>query len=133
MPVHLFVVHFPIALVVSAAVTELAGLALARPGVRRAAGLLLVAGAVAAFLSFFTGGGALTALQAAGMQSPAAEAHSQWGGAGVWGVCGAGVLRLLWRERLDGPYGWANLAVALAAAALVVAITASGLAIRHGA
>ena len=131
MPVHLFIVHFPVALVLAAAGTELAGVALGSAALRRGAGHLLIAGALAAFLSFFTGSGALSALLSTTPLNPAADAHAQWGGAGVWGVCGAGVLRLLWRRRLDGVYGWANLAVVLAASALVTAITLSGMAIRH--
>jgi uncharacterized membrane protein len=133
MPIHLFVSHFPVALVIAGALVDLVGTAAGDSSMRRGAGHLLIAGALAAFASFFTGGAALSAYL---MQNPAptaaVESHTQWGGAGVWLVCGAGAVRLLWARRLDGPYGWASLGVAVGAATVVVAITLSGTAIRHG-
>jgi uncharacterized membrane protein len=133
MPIHLFVSHFPVALVIAGAVADLAGAALGDRALRRGAGYLLVAGALAAFVSFFTGGAALSSyLMAHPAPNPAVETHTQWGGAGVWLVCGAGALRALWSRRLSGPHGLANLAVGIIAAAVVVGITLSGTAIRHG-
>lgn len=131
MQAHLVIVHFPIALIVAAAAADLAGVALGDAALRRGAGRLLVAGALGALLAFFTGSGALSAFLAHTPGNPAVEAHAQWGGAGVWGVAGAGLLRLLWRGRFTGPFGWGNLALAVAASALVLAITLSGTAIRH--
>lgn len=133
MPAHLLIVHFPIALVVVGAMVDAVGTLAGRREVRRWGGTLLMLGAAAALLAFWTGQGALDRLGGGASlhASPTLEAHTQWGGAGVWPLAAAGMLRAAWRSRLDGPYGWANLAVAVLAAALVVAITLSGTAIRH--
>jgi uncharacterized membrane protein len=132
MPLHLFVVHFPVALVVAGAAADAGGAVLRTPRVRAVAGVLLIAGGALAFLAFLTGGGALqAALARVPPGDPRLEAHQQWGAAGVWLLLGAAGLRLAWRRRLDGARGWLALAAALASAALVVAITLSGTAIRH--
>ncbi len=134
MPLHLFLVHFPVALVTVGAAADLAGALAGRVEARRWAGVLLVLGAAAAALAFFTGGGALSyALARVSPVDPALEAHTRWGGAGVWPLLALGALRLAWRRRLDGAHGWALLAAALASAALVVAITVTGTRISHGA
>lgn len=133
MPAHLLLSHFPIALLVVGAALDLAALLMGRPALRRAAGVLLILGAVTAFAAFLTGQGALMRALGGDPPDPArVEIHTRWGGAGVWLVAGAGVLRALWRERLTGVQGWVNLAAALAAAAVVVAISLTGTAIRHG-
>lgn len=133
MPLHLFVSHFPIALITSAAVADVVGTLSGSRDLRRAAGVLLIAGAVAAFVTFVTGQGALSYLLAvARPDAEIVERHTQWGGAGVWGLCGAGALRAAWAARLEGTFGWINLLVAVAAAALVVAIGTTGTAIMHG-
>jgi len=134
LPAHLFVVHFPVALVVTGALLDALGALGGRAEARRWGGILLMIGGGAALLAFWTGQGALDRLGGgvALLASPVVEAHTQWGGAGVWPLAGAGMLRAAWRSRLDGAYGWANLAAALVAALLAVAITLSGVAIRHG-
>lgn len=133
MPAHLFVVHFPVALLIVGAAADLAGAALKDAGLRRFAGVLLMLGAAGAVLAFFTGGGALSmAALRVPPGDPRIEAHTQWGGAGVWLLAVAGVLRGLWHRRLDGWQGWAALALALVSAALVVAIAVTGTAISHG-
>ncbi len=88
-PAHLWLAHFPVALLLVGAAADAAGAALRDPRVRRFA-------------------------------------------AGAWALAAAGVLRALWRGRLDGARGWIALAAALGSAALVVAIAASGMAISHG-
>ena len=133
MPLHVFIVHFHAALVVTGAAADLLGLATGRTGLRRAAGALLVLGAAVAVLAFLTGGGALQAVYPrVGVANTHVESHAQWGGAGVWPVAILGVLRLLWRDRLFGAYGWALAAASILSAILVVAITLSGLTISHG-
>jgi len=102
-------------------------------GLRRAGGVLLIAGSAAALLTFLTGQGALMfAAARIGAGNPHVEAHTQWGGAGVWLLVALGFVRAVWRDRLEGVHGWALLAAALASAALVTMIVASGLAISHG-
>lgn len=134
MPIHLFLAHFPVVLFVVGAGIDAAGAAVGDGARRRLGGQLLIAGALAALLVFFTGQGALSALLMRERPSPELlEAHTQWGGAGVWALVGAGALRAAWRNQLGGTRGWINLAVALAAAALCIAITLSGSAIQHGA
>lgn len=133
MPAHLFLAHFPVALILAGAAADLGG-AVARSARTRAfAGVLLMAGGASALLAFFTGGGALAAALAhVAPGDPRIESHQQWGAAGVWLLAGAAMLRAAWRRRLDGARGWLALAAALASAAVVTAITLSGTAIRHG-
>jgi uncharacterized membrane protein len=133
MPAHLFLAHFPVALVVAGAAADLGG-ALARNGRTRAfAGVLLMAGGASAFLAFFTGGGALSAALSRILPGdPRLDAHQQWGAAGVWLLVGAAGLRAAWRRRLDGIRGWIALAAALASAAVVTGIALSGAALAHG-
>lgn len=133
MPAHLYLAHFPVALVTLGAAADVAGAALRDERLRRFGGVLLIAGALAAFLTFLTGQNALAmALSRVHPGNPAIETHTQWGGAGVWVVVGAGVLRVLWRDRLTGPYGWATLAAGVAAAVVVTALAITGTAISHG-
>jgi uncharacterized membrane protein len=130
---HLFLAHFPIALLVLGAAADLYGAALSSAPARRWAGTLLMAGAVGALLAFLTGQGALPdALTRTPPPYARVEAHTQWGGAGVWLLVGAGALRLAWRRRLSGLHGWALLVAAVGSAALVIAIAATGTAIAHG-
>ncbi len=132
MPAHLLVVHFPVALLVTGAAADLAGAAAGRPAWRRFAGVLLVLGAAGALLAFLTGQGALFA--AVGRVSPAdpsLEAHARLGGVAVWPLAAAGALRGAWRDRLEGPRGWALLGLALLSAALVLWVAASGSTISH--
>jgi uncharacterized membrane protein len=133
MNAHLFIAHFPIALLVVGAGADLIGAAAGNPDLRRMAGTLLILGTLGALLSFMTGEGALlSALERIRPGDTALEVHTQWGAVGVWGLMIAGGLRVLWRNRLEGARGWIALAVALASAALVVMIGLSGTAIAHG-
>lgn len=133
MPPHLFVVHFPVALLLAGAAADVGGAALHSQRVRAFAGVLLVLGGASALLAFLTGGGALSAaLARVPPGDPRLEAHQQWGAAGVWLLAGAAGLRLAWARTLHGARGWVALAAALGSAALVTAITLSGTAIRHG-
>jgi uncharacterized membrane protein len=133
MTAHLFVSHFPVALLVTGALADLAGTAAGRPDVRRFASALLVLGAAGALLAFFTGQGAVhEVLGRISPVDPRLEVHARWGGAGVWLLAGAGVLRGLWWRRLDGARGWAALAAALASAGVVGAMAYTGAAISHG-
>ena len=130
---HLLVVHFPVALIVTGAAADLAGAVLGDRRLRSFAGVLLVLGAAAAVLAFLTGQGAtMAALARVPPGDPRLDAHAQWGAAVVWPLAAAGVLRALWRDRLEGARGWLLLAAALASAALVVAMALTGAAISHG-
>jgi uncharacterized membrane protein len=132
MPIHLFIVHFPVALLVVGAAADLAGAALRSEAVRRWAGALLIGGALAAALAFFTGQGAASTLGRDPETYLRLESHTQWAGPGVWLLIVAGGLRGVWRNRLRGATGWAALALALLSALLIVAIARSGSAITHG-
>lgn len=132
MPAHLFVVHFPVALLLVGAAADLAGALMRSDRVRAFAGVLLILGGVSAFVAFFTGGGALAAvLSRVTPGDPRLEAHQQWGAAGVWVLIASAALRAAWRRRLDGVQGWVLLAAALVSAVLVVFIALSGHAISH--
>lgn len=133
MPLHLFLVHFPVALLVTGAAADLAGALMRNERVRAWAGVLLVLGGAAAFAAFLTGGDALArALARVPPGDPRLEAHAQWGGAGVWVLAGGAVLRGLWMRKLDGVQGWVLLGVSLVSAVVVVLISLSGSAISHG-
>jgi uncharacterized membrane protein len=132
MPLHLFIAHFPVALIVFGAAADAGGTVLRSERTRGFASVLLIAGGALAFLAFVTGGGALSAaLSRVPPVDPRLEAHQQWGAAGVWLLLGAAGLRLAWRRRLDGARGWISLAAALASAAVVTMIALSGAAISH--
>ena len=132
MPLHLFLAHFPVALVLAGAAADLGGAVLRSGRTRRFAGVLLIAGGASAFLAFLTGGGALSAaLSRIPPGDPRLEAHQQWGAAGIWLLLGAAGLRLAWRRRLDGIHGWIALAAALASAAVIMGTVMSGAAISH--
>lgn len=133
MPLHLFLAHFPVALILAGAAGDLGGAVLRSERTRRFAGVLLIAGGASAFLAFLTGGGALSAaLARVTPGDPRLEAHQQWGAAGVWLLLGAAGLRLAWRRHLDGARGWMALAAAVASAAVVTGIALSGAAVSHG-
>lgn len=133
MSLHLFLAHFPVALFVMGFAFDLFGAATGNREARRWAGVLVILGALSSFGAFFTGGGATGELLGRGYRDFARlEEHSQWGGAGVWPLMIVGGLRAAWWGRLEGGYGWANLALAALAALLVTAISLSGTAIMHG-
>jgi uncharacterized membrane protein len=130
---HLLIIHFPVSLILIGAVYDLLGVGTGERAYRERAGIFLLAGAVASFLAFVTGEGAkFVAIASAGVSIQQIEVHQQWGSVGVWALLGAALLRTLWRKRQSGAHGWLNLAVIVAAAVLVVAITVSGLRVRHG-
>src|SRR5690606_763340 len=127
MNAHLFVIHFPIALVVVATVLDLIGVGMNDRSLREWGGRFLLATAVAVFLAFATAEGAVLAAVSSGtVDGTRIETHQQWGSIGVWVVIGFALLRTLWRQRLSGVYGWINLALLLGATGMLVAITVSG-------
>lgn len=130
MTAHHWVVHFPVALLVAGAAADAAGAVTGGQGLRRWATPLLVLGAAAALLAFFTGQGAMLMVQARVAEGPLSQ-HAQWGGAGVWPIAASGALRLAWRGRLTGPHGWALLVLAIASATFAILVSRSGMAILH--
>ena len=133
MSLHLFVVHFPVALLVAGAAADLAGAALGSARMRAWGGAALVAGGAFALLAFLTGGGALQQAAARlGPVDPRVEAHQQLGAVSAWVLAGLAALRAAWMRDLRGARGWLAAAAALAMAALAVAVTLSGQAVSHG-
>lgn len=132
MAVHLFIVHFPVSLLLFGALVDLAGLALNDRALRYRGGQLIIAGGVAAFLGFATGEGAkMIALNVPQIDIGRIATHEQWGSAGAWALLGVALLRTMWRNRLEGPLGWVNLALGLGGTALVIGITVTGTMVRH--
>jgi uncharacterized membrane protein len=132
MTAHLFIVHFPISLVVLAAVLDLLGVGMGDRRLRHAAWILLLVGAVAGFLAFATGEGAkLVALASMNVRMDHLETHQQWGSVGIWGLIGGALVRTLWRNRLTGAHGMLNLGLVFVLAGMVVMMTVSGTMIRH--
>jgi uncharacterized membrane protein len=133
MPAHLFLAHFPVAMLVTGAAADLAGAVLRDRRIRTFATALLITGGAFALLAFLTGGGALSAVMGRNPAGSAAlETHQQLGAVGAWLLAGAAALRAAWARSLDGVRGWAALAAALASAALVVGLALTGAAISHG-
>ena len=130
---HLFIIHFPIALVLAGAVIDLFGIALGDRNVRGWGGILLMAGGIAAFLAFVTGEGAHMASVGSGeIDLIRMEIHQQWGSVGAWALLLIALLRALWRRRLEGGHGWLNLGLAAIAVIVVIATTVTGTLVRHG-
>jgi uncharacterized membrane protein len=133
MNAHLFLAHFPVALVLVGAAADLGGALSGREPVRAFAGVLLMVGGATALLAFFTGGGALAdAVARVPPGDPRLDAHPQWGAVGTWVLVGGAALRAAWRRSLHGWRGWVLLGAALASAAVVTGIAATGHAIAHG-
>lgn len=125
--------HFPIALLSVGAVLDVMGAVSRNEQLRRGAGVLLILGAASALAAFFTGQGAIPqALPRLVPEDPRLEAHTQWAAGGLWITVVAGVLRILWRNRLSGPYGWATLLAGALSALLILFVGLSGSAISHG-
>jgi uncharacterized membrane protein len=123
----------PFTLILAGTLIDVVGVARQDEVQRRWGGVLLMLGAALALTAFFTGQGAVPVAFARPQPNFAAiEAHTQWGGAGVWLIAIGGGLRAAWRHRLYGTYGWINLGLAVVSSLLIVAITYSGLAIAHG-
>jgi uncharacterized membrane protein len=132
-PTHLWVAHVPFTLILVGTLFDLIGTARRDEAQRRWGGALLMVGAFAALAAFFTGQGAIPFAFARPQANYAAiEAHTQWGGVGVWLLAIGGGLRAAWRHHLYGIYGWINLGIALVSSLLIIAITYSGLGIAHG-
>ncbi|HEX8392547.1 MAG TPA: DUF2231 domain-containing protein [Longimicrobium sp.] len=130
---HIFVAHFPVALIMVGALADVYGVGLKRKELRGFASSLLILGGAFVLMSFMTGQGALDAAMARTPQgSIAIESHQQWGAVGTWVVVGTAALRAAWRRSLDGARGYGLLAAALLAAAVVTGIAISGSTIAHG-
>jgi uncharacterized membrane protein len=83
--IHPLIVHFPIALLVSAALVDLASLLTRnRPGLRDAATLLYCAGAAAAIVAYFTGRNAETSLLLPAEVNPFVDEHEDWAFRTTW-------------------------------------------------
>jgi len=132
-PIHLLLVHFPLALLCAGTVLDVAGAVTRSDPARRGAGVLLILGSVFALLAFLTGQGAVAPVLARlHPGDPRLEIHAQWGAVGSWVVAAGGALRALWWNRLGGAHGLLTLAVAAASAVLIIFVSLSGLAISHG-
>lgn len=83
--IHPLIVHFPIALLVSAALVDLAALVLRkRPGLRDLATLLYCAGAGAAITAYFTGRNAETSLLLPAEVNLFVDEHEDWAFRTTW-------------------------------------------------
>ena len=83
--IHPLVVHFPIALLVAAAITDLAGILLReRTSVRDAATLLYAAGAVCAMVAYFTGRHAGETVLLPAMANVLVNQHADWAFRATW-------------------------------------------------
>lgn len=92
--VHPLVVHFPIALVIAAALADALALAVRRRAFRVAAAALYVAAAAGALAAYLTGDAAEETVEVAGAAVGALNAHADWAGYTVWVLGLYGLLRL---------------------------------------
>ena len=102
--VHPLVVHFPIALLLTATGLDIAGLALRcnRP-LRFVATVLYVLGTVTLAAAYFTGRAAAATVWLPGMAHAAVADHWEWAFRAIWffGVMTLARLLLLWRLRTE--------------------------------
>jgi uncharacterized membrane protein len=134
LPTHLYIAHAPIGLVVLGAGADLLGVLLRREDLRRWASSLVILGGAGAVLAFLTGSGALATMALrSSLEAERVAHHTQWASVGVWVVALATLARLRWRRALNGGTGWAALAAAIMAAAVMIGIMLSGMAINHAA
>lgn len=116
--VHPLVVHFPIALLLTAAGLDVAGWLLrCNRSLRFVATVLYVLGTLTLVAAYFTGRAAAATVWLPGMAHAAVKEHWDWAFRVVWffGILTAGRLMLLWRLR------------AAPRPALVAALTLTGL------
>ena len=133
MSLHLFVIHFPVALLTLAVLVDLAGMGLRDAHLREWSWRLLLLGAVMAFIALGTGDGArMNAASSGALDAERMGIHEMWGGSGIWAIAGAALLRTLWRRREGLAFSLLNLALLLVAAGVIVAITLTGTLVRHG-
>jgi uncharacterized membrane protein len=93
-PAHLFIAHFPVALLLTGAAADLAGAVSGARKLRAFASALLIMGGAFALLAFLTGGGALGAAMARNPAgSSSLDVHQQLGSVGAWLLAGAAALR----------------------------------------
>jgi len=99
---HPLVVHFPIVLVIVAAVVDLIDVMFKRPGgLGAAASSLYVAAAVAVGATYVTGIQAASTVFVPGMAHPVVDAHREWALVTVWYCAAVAIVRLA--ARRGGP------------------------------
>jgi len=106
--IHPLVVHFPIALLLTATGLDTAGLALRcnRP-LRFVATVLYVIGTIALAAAYFTGRAAAATVWLPGMAHAAVAEHWEWAFRAIWffAVMTLARLMLLWRLRTEPRHG----------------------------
>jgi uncharacterized membrane protein len=133
MSTHLFIVHFPVSLILAGVLIDLTGAAVSDAGTRLWAGRLLIAGGFLAFLAFSTGESAkFTAMASQELDLGLLTRHEEWGSLGAWALLIIAFLRGIWRNRFTGVHSWLNGGLGVLAAGVVIAITISGNLVRHG-
>ncbi|MEX2583908.1 MAG: DUF2231 domain-containing protein, partial [Gemmatimonadota bacterium] len=121
MTTHLFLVHFPVTLILTGAIIDLIGAAVSKPETRAWGGRLLIVGGFISFLAFGTGEGAkLSAMASQELDIMLLTQHEQWGSVGAWGLVIMAFLRGIWRNRFQGMHSWLNAGLGVGAAVLVV-------------
>ena len=113
--IHPVVVHFPIALLVTAVGVDTVGWAFRHRSLRRVATVLYVLGAGATIAAYFTGRAAVQTVWLPGVAHAIVKEHGDWALRTVWffGLATAARLVLLRSSRRDaGPLVAAGLALA---------------------
>lgn len=129
--IHPMIVHFPIVLVITAALFDLWSVTLARPHgempLSRHVGTAMLAGAgITAIAAYFFGDMALDIAMTRGFTDAQLEAHEGWGTTTALVLAAIAIARLfMWRRNLDRKGGGAMLATAMSlVAVLLVVVTA---------
>ncbi len=120
-PLHPIMVHFPIALILTACAAELVGAFTRRPFFTKAALLLLVVGALGAVAAYITGDAAGDGVEKAGALKSALEAHEDAATFTLWVIIGIALVRsfLAYRKLIGGWLRWGVVVMLLVGVAAI--------------
>lgn len=135
--IHPLIVHFPIALLVAAVVTDLLGVVMARrPGLREAATWLYCAGAAGAIAAYLTGSNAADSMLLPAEVTPLVDVHDNWAfrTTALFTLLAAARVALPRFVTLKAPAWWGALAVALVGTGMLYETAEHGgrLVFEHG-
>lgn len=123
--IHPMIVHFPIALIIVAFVSEIVGVILRRDFYVKAALLLLIVGALGAIAAYVTGDEASHTVGDSGAIRAALEMHEEAGEFTLWTVIIAALIRALFAFK-HWMHGWRQWVAVILLAACVAAVGRTG-------
>jgi uncharacterized membrane protein len=134
MQLHSLIAYLPSVLFSAGALLDTGGLLGGRRDLRRAAGLLVLCGAVASLAAFVSGNAAVHDLVPRGGPAHAAsELHAFAGALGAVTLAALGAFRFIRRGYAERGAAWDLVAVSVAVAVLSIGITFTGMRMAHAA